>query len=98
MIWIAIVIGLAVILALIYFAARPGPDDPPNPARPRGITGEPHSFRPLRPWDLRSGGRCQHCYLPMHAHPVHYDAPVRGYGDMRKAELNIAALSGKGLH
>jgi hypothetical protein len=60
-------------------------------------TVEPHSFRPLRPWDMRSGGRCRYCLLPAHAHPIHYWAPARPIGDKRKAELSYATLSGEGL-
>lgn len=57
----------------------------------------PHSFRPLRFWDVRSNGRCRHCFLPMYAHPIHYWAPARPWGDKRKAELSFEALSGEGL-
>lgn len=54
----------------------------------------PHHFKPLRPWDMRSGGRCRHCLLPCHAHPVHYWAPARAIGDKRKAAITWDALHG----
>ena len=52
----------------------------------------PHSFRPLRLWDLRPSGRCRRCYLPMDSHPIHYWAPARTVGDKRSAELSFKAL------
>lgn len=55
----------------------------------------PHAFRPIRPWDLRGGGRCRHCYLPMNAHPIHFWARARPLGDKRKAELSFEYLSGQ---
>lgn len=57
-------------------------------------TVAPHKFRPLRPWDIRAGGRCRACFLPMNAHPTHYWAPARPYGDKSKAELTWSALHG----
>lgn len=58
------------------------------------VTVSPHSFKPLRPWDLRGGGRCRACLLPMNAHPIHYWAPARAIGDKRRAELSWKALHG----
>lgn len=55
----------------------------------------PHSFKPLRPWDLRSNGRCQGCLLPKLAHPVHCWVPARAWGDKRAAELTWESLHGK---
>lgn len=40
----------------------------------------PHRFRPLRPWDVRGGGRCRACYLPKSAHPIHCYVPSRPLG------------------
>lgn len=57
-------------------------------------TVSPHTFKPLRPLDMRSNGRCRACYLPMHAHPIHYWAPGRPLGDKRKAEMSWKALHG----
>lgn len=54
---------------------------------------EPHSFRPLRPWDMRRGGRCRHCYAPMFAHPMHCWVRARPMGDKSKAELSFDALT-----
>lgn len=32
---------------------------------------EPHPFAPLRWWDdFHKQGRCRHCFLPRHSHPV----------------------------
>jgi hypothetical protein len=59
------------------------------------ITTSPHSFKPLRWWDMRKNGRCRHCFLPMDAHPIHYWAPARPLGDKRKAELSWENLHGK---
>jgi len=58
-------------------------------------TVSPHKFKPLRPWDIRPGGRCRRCLLPCNAHPIHYPAPARPLGDKRAAELTFEALSGK---
>lgn len=59
------------------------------------VSTSPHGFKPLRPWDMRPGGRCRHCLLPCNAHPIHYWAPSRPLGDKRKAELSFEALSGR---
>ncbi len=62
--------------------------------RRRGAeTADPHKFSPLRPWDLRSGGRCKHCLAPMSAHPMHCEVRARPEGDKRPAELSFNALS-----
>lgn len=53
----------------------------------------PHKFTPLRPWDMRPGGRCRHCLIPMSAHPVHGWIRARAIGDKRPAELTFEALS-----
>lgn len=58
-------------------------------------TVSPHSFKPLRPWDIRTNGRCRRCLLPRFAHPIHYWAPARAIGDKSKAELTWEALSGE---
>lgn len=58
-------------------------------------TTGPHTFRPLRPWDLRSNGRCRHCLLPMHAHPVHAWVVARPLGDRRRAEVKWENLSAR---
>ena len=56
----------------------------------------PHRFRPLRWWDaLHAGGRCRHCLIPRHAHPVRCWVGARALGDKRKAELSFDALNGR---
>lgn len=52
----------------------------------------PHKFTPMRLWDLRGGGRCRACFLPMNAHPVHCWVPSRPLGDKSKAELSWQTL------
>ena len=58
-------------------------------------TTSPHKFVPLRPWDIRPGGRCRHCFIPRNAHPIHYWAPARPYGDKSKAVLSWESLHGR---
>lgn len=45
----------------------------------------PHTFRPLSFWDrFRRLGRCCHCYIPKHGHPVHTWMAARPVGDVQR--------------
>lgn len=54
----------------------------------------PHKFSSIRWWDaLSAGGRCKHCFLPRHAHPVHRWVRARPWGDHRRADVSWALMS-----
>lgn len=53
---------------------------------------EPHRFRPIRLWDIRSNGRCIRCYVPMSAHPIHCRVRARPIGDRTPARLSFETL------
>jgi len=52
------------------------------------ISVGPHKFKPIRIWDrMHKWGRCQACFLPKFAHPVHYWVRARPLFDRSEADL-----------
>jgi hypothetical protein len=54
------------------------------------ISVGPHDFKALKFWDRwRKNGRCEDCFLPKFAHPVHYWSRARPLFDRSEADLGV---------
>ena len=45
-----------------------------------------HQFKPISRW--RNKGRCKHCYVPEHLHPIDGWVEARPIGDKRLPKLS----------